>query len=64
MRAAPPPAARATPLGRRWTKERVVEDADPYDGWETGRVPRDMLRDHPRSGRGWNPAPAGGGGTW
>ena len=40
MRAAPPPAARATPRGRRWTKERVVEDADPYGGWETGRVPR------------------------
>ncbi len=31
-------AARATPRGRRWTKERVVGDADPYDGWQTGRV--------------------------
>ena len=40
MRAALPPAARATPRGRQWTKERVVEDADPYGGWETGRVPR------------------------
>ena len=30
MRAAPPPAARATPRSRQRTKERVVEDADPY----------------------------------
>ena len=52
-----PPAALATPLGRRWTKERVVGDADPYGGWETARVPRDMLRDHPTPGRGWNPTP-------
>ena len=58
MRAAP--AARspcALPWGGRWTKERVVEDADPYGGWETARVPRDMLRDHPTPGRGWNPTP-------
>ena len=52
MRAAPPPAARATPRGRRWTKERVVEDADPYGGWETGRVPHNMPRDHPTPGPG------------
>ncbi len=31
-------------------KERVVEDADPYGGWETARVLRDMQRDHPPSG--------------
>ena len=45
----PPPGGGETPplqgvggpwWGRRWTKERVVEDADPYGGWETGRVPR------------------------
>ena len=48
----PPPAARATPRGRRWTKERVVEDADPYGGWETGRVPHNIPRDHPTPGRG------------
>ena len=30
LRAAPPPAAHAPPRVRRWTKERVVEDADPY----------------------------------
>ena len=61
MRAAP--AARslcAPPWGWRWTKERVVEDADPYGGWETGRVPHNMPRDHPTPGRGWNPAPTGG----
>ena len=52
LRAAPPPAARATPRGRRWTKERVVEDADPYGGWKTGRVPHNMPRDHPTPGRG------------
>ena len=52
LRAAPPPAARATPLGRQWTKERVVEDADPYGGWETDRVPRDLLRGYPTPGRG------------
>ena len=52
MRAAPPPAARATPRSRQWTKERVVEDADPYGGWETDRVPPDLLRDHPTPGPG------------
>ena len=52
MRAAPPPAALATPWGWRWTKERVVEDADPYGGWKTGRVPRDILRGYPTPGRG------------
>ena len=59
MRAAP--AARspcAPPWGWRWTKERVVGDADPYGGWETARVPRDMLRDHPTPGR--EPAERGG----
>ena len=53
LRAAP--AARslcAPPWGRRWTKERVVEDADPYGGWETGRAPRDILRGYPTPGRG------------
>ena len=53
MRAAP--AARslcAPPWGWRWTKERVVEDADPYGGWETDRVPRDLLRGYPTPGRG------------
>src|SRR5699024_2320573 len=39
--------------------ERVVEDADPYGGWETDRVPRDLLRDHPTPG----PGRAEGGGT-
>ena len=51
LRAAP--AARspcALPWGWRWTKERVVEDADPYGGWETARVPRDILRDRPTPG--------------
>ena len=52
LRAAPPPAALATPWGWRWTKERVVEDADPYGGWKTGRVPRDILRGYPTPGRG------------
>ena len=52
MRAAPPPAARATPRSRQWTKERVVEDADPYGGWKTDRVPRDLLRGYPTPGRG------------
>ena len=52
MRAAPPPAARATPRGRQWMKERVVEDADPYGGWETDRVPHNIPRDHPTPGRG------------
>ena len=52
MRAAPPPAARATPRGRQWMKERVVEDADPYGGRETDRVPPDLLRDHPTPGPG------------
>ena len=52
MRAALPPAARATPRGRQWTKERVVEDADPYGGWETGRVPHNMPRVYPTPGRG------------
>ena len=54
LRAAP--AARslcAPPWGWRWTKERVVEDADPYGGWETGRAPHNMPRDHPAPGRGW-----------
>ena len=58
LRAAP--AARspcALPWGWWWTKERVVGDADPYGGWEPARVPRDMLRDHPMPGRGWNPTP-------
>src|SRR5699024_2320575 len=41
-----------TPWGRRWTKERVVEDADPYGGRETGRVPRDLLRYYPTPLRG------------
>ena len=53
LRAAP--AARspcAPPWGWRWTKERVVEDADPYGGWETDRVPRDLLRGYPTPGRG------------
>ena len=31
-----PPAARATPRVRRWTKERVVEDADPYGSLRNG----------------------------
>ena len=53
MRAAEPPAARATPRGRQWTKERVVEDADPYGGWETDRVPHNIPRDHHTPGRGW-----------
>ena len=52
LRAAPPPAARATPRGRQWMKERVVEDADPYGGRETDRVPPDLLRDHPTPGPG------------
>src|SRR5699024_4927535 len=52
LRAAPPPAARATPRSRQWTKERVVEDADPYGGWKTDRVPRDLLRGYPTPGRG------------
>ena len=42
----------APPWGWRWTKERVVEDADPYGGWETGHVPHNMPRDHPTPGRG------------
>ena len=53
LRAAP--AARslcAPPWGWRWTKERVVEDADPYGGWETGRVPHNIPQDHPTPGRG------------
>ena len=33
-------------------KERVVEDADPYGGRETDRVPPDLLRDHPTPGPG------------
>ena len=45
-------AAPATPRGRQWTKERVVEDADPYGGWETDRVPHNIPRDHPTPGRG------------
>ena len=52
MRAAP--AARslcAPPWGWRWTNVRVVEDADPYGGWETARVPRDIPREHPAPGR-------------
>ena len=52
MRAAPPPAALAPPWGWRWMKARVVEDADPYGGWETGRVPLDLLRYYPTPGRG------------
>ena len=52
LRAAPPPAALATPRSRQWTKERVVEDADPYGGWKTDRVPRDLLRGYPTPGRG------------
>ena len=31
---------------------RVVEDADPYGGWETGHVPHNIPRDHPTPGRG------------
>ena len=46
----PPAGLCAPPWGWRWTKERVVEDADPYGGWETARVPRDILRDHPTPG--------------
>ena len=42
--------------GWRWTKERVVEDADPYGGWETGRVPHNIPRDHHTPGRGWRNA--------
>ena len=38
--------------GRRWTKGRVVEDADPYGGWETGRASPDLLRYYPAPGRG------------
>ena len=48
------PAARslcAPPWGWRWTNVRVVEDADPYGGWETARVPRDIPREHPAPGR-------------
>ena len=52
LRAAPPPAAPAPPWGWRWMKARVVEDADPYGGWETGRVPLDLLRYYPTPGRG------------
>ena len=57
----PPPVVDGTPplrgvgvtwWGRRWTKGRVVEDADPYGGGETGRVPRDLLRYYPAPGRG------------
>ena len=103
LRAAP--AARslcAPPGGGRGTKGRVGEDADPYGGWETDRVPPDLQRGYPTpgpglakrgkagvdcdggtsrtpsptgrvrrrgagsnpaSGRGWDPAPTGAGGT-
>ena len=53
LRAAPAARSpRAPPWGWRWTKERVVEDADPYGGWETGHVPHNIPRDHPTPGRG------------
>ena len=52
MRAAPPPAARATPRGRQWTKARVVEDADPYGGWESGRGPHNKPRVYTTPGQG------------
>ena len=38
--------------GRRWPQGRVVEDADPYGGWETDRVPPDLQRGYPTPGRG------------
>ena len=46
--------------GLRWTKERVVEDADPYDGWETGRVPRDFPGAGHNAGNSENAARMGG----
>ena len=33
-------------------KERVVEDADTYGGWETDRVPPDLQRGYPTPGPG------------
>ena len=36
----------------RWPKERVVEDAVPYGGWETGHVPHNMPRVYPTPGQG------------
>ena len=47
-----PYGACGTWWGRRWTKERVVGDADPYGGWETGRMPHNMPRNHHTPGRG------------
>ena len=50
MRAAP--AARslcAPPWGWRWTKERVVEDADPY---RAGAATRGLRLSHARAGVG------------
>ena len=61
MRAAP--AARspcAPPWGWRWTKERVVEDADPY---RAGAATRG-LRSSRRPGGGGTPPLRGVGGTW
>ena len=49
---APTRGVGGTPWGRRWTKERVVEDADPYGGRETDRVPPDLLRYYPTPLRG------------
>ena len=54
------PQPHVTPWGWRWTKERVVEDADPYDGWETGRVPRDFPGAGHNAGNSENAARMGG----
>ncbi len=51
LRAAPPPAVPAPPWGWRWTKERVVEDADPY---RAGAATRG-LRSSRRPGGGGTP---------
>ena len=57
MGAAPPPAARATPLGRRWTKERDVEDAVPYRAGGKRTACRIIYREIiPRPGGGWRNA--------
>ena len=57
MRAAPPPAARATPLGRRWTKERDVEDAVPYRAGGKRTACRVIYCEIiPRPGGGWRNA--------
>ena len=54
MRAAPPPAARATPRGRQWTKERVVEDAVPYRAGGKRTACRGIYCEViPRPGGGW-----------